>query len=205
MGKLPNLLFFMDQIKETSDLDVGIWMGRREAFGTVAGLCSAAEALALKRIRDEKLYQRLSMSYDEFCTKRLKSSRRQVDRVLRLLDEFGPQYFLVSQFRHVTPDEYRAIAGDVTSDGIRLGHDVIALLPENSAQVSAAVSELVERKKPMKVKAPLSLNAILTKCVALSHAIDEIRGNLTPMDAMKLERALLCVRLSASRKGARTL
>ena len=62
----------------------------------------------------------------------------------RLLDEFGPTYFHVAQMTHVTAEEYRAIAPHVSADGLRLDGDVVALLPENSEQVSAAVAELLD-------------------------------------------------------------
>ena len=143
-------------------------MGRREAFALVAGRCSAAQAESLRRIRDEKIYKQLSPSWEEFCSKRLGMSRRHVDRTLRLLDEFGPAYFHVAQMAHVTPEEYRAIAPHVSADGVRLDGAVVALLPENSEQVSAAVAELLEREKPAKEKPSLSFDAMVKRCDALT-------------------------------------
>ena len=47
--------------------DLGRWMGRRDAFGAIAGRCSAADAECLRLIRDKKAYVDLAPSWDEFC------------------------------------------------------------------------------------------------------------------------------------------
>jgi hypothetical protein len=62
-------------------LDLGRWMGRREAFGLMAGRCSAADAENLRRIRDEKLYKRLKCTWAEYCMRHLNVERRSVDRL----------------------------------------------------------------------------------------------------------------------------
>jgi hypothetical protein len=100
-------------------------MGRREAFAAVAGICSAAEAENLRRIRNEKSYLQLGLTWEEFCVERLRSSRRQVERVLGLLDEFGPDYFRMAQCRRLTPDEYRATAEHVSEERVRVANALI--------------------------------------------------------------------------------
>src|SRR4051794_30815992 len=92
--------------EEPAGIELGRWLGRREAFAAVAGRCSAAEAESLRRIRNERAYLEYDPSWEQFCIKRLGVSRRQIDRMLRLLDEFGTVYFLVAQLTHVTPEEY---------------------------------------------------------------------------------------------------
>jgi hypothetical protein len=105
----------------TSDeVNLGRWLGRREAFGLIAGRCSAAAAESLRHIRDEKLYRGVSRNWDEFCSAYLGVSRRNVERNIRLLEEFGPAFFYVSQIAHIGPEEYRAIAEHVSNEGIRL-------------------------------------------------------------------------------------
>ena len=42
---------------EKPDANLDRWLGRREAFGLIAGRCSAAEVESLRRIRTEKLYR----------------------------------------------------------------------------------------------------------------------------------------------------
>jgi hypothetical protein len=188
-----------------SAVELGRWMGRREAFAAVAGKCSAAEAESLQRIRQDKIYLQLDPSWEEFCTKRLGTSRRHVDRTLRLLEEFGPAYFHVAQMAHVTAEEYRAIAPHVSGDGVRLDGAVIALLPENSEQVSSAVAELLEREKPVKEKAPLSFEVVIKRCEALEEAVFGLDGSLEPIQRMRLTTAISRLRRAAAEKGANTL
>jgi hypothetical protein len=188
---------------EYSDLDR--LLGRREAFALVAGRSSAAAAESLRRIRDEKAYKLHYPTWEEFCIKRLGVSRRQIDRTLHLLDEFGPAYFHVAQMTHVSPDEYRAIAPHVSGDGVRLDGAVIALLPENSEQVSAAVAELLQREKPARTPAAPSFNALLKRCEALAEAFATMEAELEPIQQMKLTTAVSRLRRAAAKKGARTL
>jgi hypothetical protein len=179
-------------------------LGQREAFATVAGRCSAAAAETLRHVREEKLYLQLCKSWEEFCIKRIGVSRRQVDRTLHLLDEFGPAYFHVAQMAHVTPEEYRAIASHVSPDGVRLDGAVVALLPENSEQVSAAVAELLTREKPVKAKAPLSFDAVVKRCEALAEGIGTL-GSLDTMQKAKLTVMVGRVRAAAVEKGGYTI
>ena len=195
----------VERLGEPAGLDVGRWLGRREAFAAVAGRCSAAEAESLRRMRDDRFYKQLGLTWEEFCSKQLGSSRRQVERVLRQLDEFGPQFFHVAQMAHVTPEEYRAIAPHVSADGVRLDGAVVALLPENSEQVSAAVAELLEREKPAKEKPSLSFDAMLKRCDALTEAVERMTTLLAPLDGMKLALAISRLRRAAAQKGAQTL
>ena len=80
---------------------------------------------------------------DEFCAQHLGVSRRNVERSIRHLEEFGPAFFHVSQLAHISAQEYRAIAGHVTAVGVRLDGTEIALLPENSERVAGAVDRVV--------------------------------------------------------------
>jgi hypothetical protein len=198
----------MDQIIEFSGdpagFDLGRLIGRRDAFAAISGTCSAAEALAFRRIRDEELYKALSLTWEECCTK-LGVNRRQVDRMLALLKEFGPQYFQVAQFRHVTVEQYRALAPHVSDEGIHLDGEVIALLPENSELVSAAIDGLLEREKPVQQKAALSVQAMLKRCEALTEAIDKMAGQFAPVEAMRITTAISRLRRAAAEKGAKTL
>src|SRR5262245_27420889 len=128
-------------------VDLGRWMGRRDAFSVIAGACSAADVESLRRLRDEKQYSAVARNWDEFCTNHLRISRRTVDKNIGYLEEFGPQFFLLKQIAQVSPNEYRAIAEHVGPDGLRTSNGVIALLPEKSEQVSATVAELLKANK----------------------------------------------------------
>jgi hypothetical protein len=197
----------MDQIIERSGdplrFDLGRMFGRRDALAAISGKCSAAEALTFRRIRDGKEYKALNLTWEECCSK-LGVNRRQVERILKLLDEFGPQYFEVARLTHVTVDEYRAIAANISGEGVNLNGAVIALLPENREQVSAAVAELVEREKPAaEEKAPLSLDAIVKRCDALTAALERMTDEVQSLGAMRLTTSISRLRRAAAEKGAR--
>src|SRR5512133_4183419 len=77
-------------------------------------------------------------------------------RKLRL-DNCGRFMQIIVYPANGTSEEYRAIAPHVSADGVRVDGAVVALLPENSEQVSAAVAELLARERPAKAKPALSL------------------------------------------------
>ena len=129
-------------------IKLGSWMGRREAFGAMAGRCSAADIVCLKTMRDSRGYREIDCTWADFCTKHLKVSRRNVDRLIGYLEEFGPAYFQLSHLTHISVSDYRQIAASVTEEGISLDGSVVALLPENSGQLSEAISELLARINP---------------------------------------------------------
>ncbi len=124
------------------------WLGRREAFGTVAGRCSAADIECLRTIRNQRLFKSRARNWDEFCKKELRLSRRKIDDDIRHLEEFGPQFFQLAQLTRITPAQYRAIAQHVDSDGIHLDGQLIALLESNAEQIAAAVEDLRRRVEP---------------------------------------------------------
>jgi hypothetical protein len=122
--------------------ELGTILGQRKAFSVVAGRCSAAEAAAIRRLREERLYQASKLTWRQFCPHHLGMSRSQADHVIQLLEEFGPEYFEVTQLTKVPTEAYRAIAPAVKDGHIHWQSEAIALLPENSEKVAAAVAGL---------------------------------------------------------------
>jgi hypothetical protein len=127
---------------ESGEFDLGEILGERRAFGAVAGRCSAAEAACLRRIRNEKLYKSRSEHWNAFCIEYLGMSKRNADRIIRYLDEFGTVYFEIAQLTRISPETFRAIAPAVEDHQLRTGGETIALIPENARKVAAAVDEL---------------------------------------------------------------
>ena len=124
------------------DFELGMMLGSRRAFASVAGRCSAADAECLRRVREKKLYASRAATWDEFCPKFLGLSKAQANRLIRYLEEFGPDYFELAQLTRVTPEQYRAIAPSVREKSIHVQGEAIALIPENSDRIAAAVAEL---------------------------------------------------------------
>jgi hypothetical protein len=129
-------------VLESGEFDLGEIIGERRAFGAVAGRCSAAEAACLRRIRNEKLYKSRSEHWNAFCIEYLGRSKRNADRIIRYLDEFGPVYFEITQLTRISPETFRAIAPAVEDHQLRTGGETITLIPENARKVAAAVDEL---------------------------------------------------------------
>jgi hypothetical protein len=144
----------MEDLKTTLPADdegefaLGLMLGSRKAFAAVAGRCSAADAECLRRIRDEKLYLRRAATWEEFCPSHLGLSRAHANRIIHHLEEFGPDYFEIAQLTRITPEQYRAIAPAIRERNIHIDGQAIALIPENSDRVVAAVAALRQAATP---------------------------------------------------------
>jgi hypothetical protein len=123
-------------------LELGVVLGQSHAFGLVAGRCSAAQVQSLRRLRDEKLYKPCCEKWEDFCTHYLKMSRSEADRYIRLLEEFGPAYFELSQLTRISAETYRAIAPAIEDGVLHYNGKDIPLTADNSREVAAAVAEM---------------------------------------------------------------
>ncbi len=183
-------------------VNLGRWLGRREAFGLIAGRCSAAEAESLRHIREEKLYLGVARNWDEFCSVHVGASRRNVERSIRYLEEFGPAFFEIRQVTHITPEEYRAIAEHVYAEGIRLDGSLVALSPENSLDVSAAVAELLRRAQSESAPPePQGFVEVLRRCGSAANMLEASPSELNPLDRMELAEVLCRMLGSAAARG----
>jgi len=186
----------------TDGVELGRWLGRREAFGLVAGRCSAAAAESLRHIRDEKLYLDAARNWDEFCAVHVGASRRNVERSIHYLDEFGPLFFEVMQIAHIGPEEYRAIAGHVYAEGILLDDSMVPLSPENSVEVAAAVAELLRRAQSEPASPdPPAFVEVLKRCGTAARMLEASPAGLSPLDRMELAEVLCGMLNSAFARG----
>lgn len=128
---------------------VGRMVGHHEALGQIATRCTAANAGVLRRLREERLWQCEAASWDDFCETRLKISRRHANRLIRLLEDFGPAYFTIAQTTRISPEDYRkAIAPAVSDNILQFNGEAIAVVEENGARLAAAVAELKKQAAP---------------------------------------------------------
>lgn len=134
-------------------IDLGVWVGRKQAFGGMAGRCSAADAHSLRGMREEKKYRVLDLSWDEFCSRHLGISRSMADRTIRLFEEFGEAYFYLNGLIPIAPEDYRRIAASVTADGVVHGGETVAIVPQNALKLAAAVQHL-KRQARLALPAP---------------------------------------------------
>jgi hypothetical protein len=128
-------------------VDFGRILGQRRAFAAVAGRCSAAHAQLLRRIRDEKLYLPIAPSWRAFCGAHLAITRRHADRLIALLNRFGPIYFEISELIGLSPRQYLAIEPALREQGIVVNGEAISLIPENTPKVLEAVGELLRESR----------------------------------------------------------
>jgi hypothetical protein len=167
----------MNEVSKASpngDFDLGQWIGRRQAFGLIAGRCSAADAECIRRIRDEKLYRNRNADWGEFCEQHLHMSRSNADRLIRLLERFGPDYFQISQITRVSADQYRAIAPLVAGGCLQVDGESVPLTPENSERIAAAVATFRQAARPPAAERT-RLAALEAECGRLLRAFREER------------------------------
>jgi hypothetical protein len=188
-----------DQHNSTSDLELGTLIGRRQAFSIIAGRCSAADAACLRQIRNQKSYRKLELGSKEFCSQHLGMSHTQANRLISYLDEFGPEYFDLAQLTGISPDEYRAIAPAVKDQAIHYNGQVIALLPENTGQLTAAVSGL-RREAPRTASATPTVSSaerlrrVEHRSAEFLTEIRELAGSrLEPMERSRLASVLVAI------------
>jgi hypothetical protein len=128
-------------------LDLGRLLGQRRAFAAVTGRCTAADAQLLRRIHDEKLYRPLAKTWEGFCGPHLAVSRRHADRLISLLNRFGPIYFELSQLIGISPREYLAIEPAVREHSIVVNGEAISLIPENAPKILEAVGRVLHKPR----------------------------------------------------------
>jgi hypothetical protein len=158
-------------------LELGVNLGQHHAFGLIAGRCSSAQAQTLKRLREDKLYVQCDPIWREFCPKYLGMSSSQADRIISCLDEFGPQFFQLSQLTRISAETYRAIAPAIRDGAIQANGEPIELAPENARQVAAAVAELRRdalEKKPAAVPRERRVGEMLGRFTALVDAVQKL-------------------------------
>jgi hypothetical protein len=178
------------------DVNLGRLLGRREAFTMVAARCSAADAALLRQIRDERLYLGHAKDWDEFCTAHLGMRRSNANRLIGLLNEFGPQYFEVAQLTRISPATYRAIAPSIRDGALHTNGEAIALIPENAERVAAAVAEL----RPAENKPARDHAAELCElCDCLALKAEEIAANKENWDTITSALLGLAGQLSIAR------
>jgi hypothetical protein len=121
--------------------------------------------------------------------------------MIRLFEEFGPSYFEVSQLTRISAETYRLIASSVHDKSIHIdGQSPIALIPENTAQVTAAVAELRRRADVQTKPAPTrkqKIEALARQCGAVADVFDDLVAGCSHEERESLwkVRAHLLIRL----------
>jgi hypothetical protein len=123
-------------------LEIGTWLGRRQAFSVMVGRCSAADAQCLRELRESKKYKSLGLTWEECCRQRAGISRSAADQIIRNLEEFGPDYFVIAQVTGISANEYRRITASVHNHRLLHAGEEIPIEVENAPRLLAAVETL---------------------------------------------------------------
>src|ERR1700730_10495883 len=94
--------------------ELGQWLGRKQAFGLIAGKTAAAEVECMRRIRDGNLFRAKGVDWSEFCQHYAGVTSSYANRLIRQFEEFGPNYFDLSKIVRISAESYRKIAESVS-------------------------------------------------------------------------------------------
>ena len=123
-------------------VNAGAWIGRQQAFALIGSKCSAAQAQCLREIRESHAYEKLGVTWDEFCPRYAAISRSKADDLIRRLDEFGQDYFRICEVARISPEAYRQIADLVHGETVELDGQAVPLIPENAPRIRLGIRNL---------------------------------------------------------------
>ena len=176
-------------------VDLGTWMGRKQAFSLMAGRCSAADAECIRKLRGDRTYRTLGLNWDKFCRERLGISRSNADSIVRQLEEFGPAFFTLAQVMHITADEYRRISSAVTGEKLLHAGEEIPIEAENAPRLAAAIEDMRRQRAEEAAATPsadsqvtcVDIDAVFAKIEsaveALGQDVEEARA--LPLDTVR--------------------
>ena len=155
-------------------IDAGAWVGRQQAFAVIANKCSAAQALCLKQVRETRLYEKLDLTWDEFCKEYAGIGRACADRLIQQHEEFGDAYFRLSEIARISPETYRQIAGQVSDESLEFDGGKLALIPENGPRIRAAIQTMRTQLKQARDASQPAVPGILQLHMRLDAVIEGI-------------------------------
>ena len=135
-------------------IESGAWIGRQQAFAVIASKCSAAQALALKQMKDSRVYDQIGLSWPDFCLKYVGLGRERVDALIRQYNEFGEAYFRLSQIARISPDSYRELAPKVAGEVVTIDGKDYPMTAANAVKIRAALIKLRRERDEARRAAP---------------------------------------------------
>jgi hypothetical protein len=192
---------------EPSAVNIGVWIGRQQAFSLMRGCSTLAQARALKEVRESRIYEALGLTWEEFCRHYAGISKRYADRIIRQLDENGEAYFRLSEVARVGPETFRQIAGSVTAETIEIDGEKVALSVENGPRIRAAIQKLRTQapKPPQSAPAPSSepnwqarFDAFIGELTRMPRATPEQRSAIRYMAGKAIHSISLLVKYMES-------
>jgi hypothetical protein len=161
----------MDTVKNC--MESGAWIGRQQAFAVIASKCSAAQAAALKEIRESRAYEQLSLTWEEFVEQYVGVSRERADAIIRQFAEFGEDYFRLAQIARISPETYRQVAPTVANDTVEIDGEKLELNIPNAVKIRAAIKKMRDRMNEAQRAADLRQSLGLTQLRSRQDALIE--------------------------------
>lgn len=162
--------------------DIGISVGRQQAFSAVSGKCAGAQALGLKQIRDSRSYEELGLTWEEFCKQHAGISRPHADTLIRRYGEFGDAFFRVSEITRVSQETFRHIAGQVDGDVIEIDGEKLSLTPENAPRIRDGIRKLrSELKHALSPHRPFTCPSITDMQVRVDSLLEQWSRLIRPI------------------------
>ncbi|HEV2447047.1 MAG TPA: hypothetical protein VGS58_14045 [Candidatus Sulfopaludibacter sp.] len=135
-------------------LDIGSCMGRQQAFAAMANQCSAARALCLKQARESRAFERLAITWDQFCIDYAGISRATADRMIHQYESFGDAYFRLSDIARISPETFQLVAGSIQDGALEVEGESVPLTPEHASKIRAAIKTIRARRRKAFAPAP---------------------------------------------------
>ena len=114
-------------------------------------------------------------------------SRAEADHIVRLLNEFGPSYFELSQLIRISAETFRAIAPAVSDGMLHHKGEAIPINGENARKVAVAVAEIrgaMPKKSAASSESAQSLqqrvNILADRCVTILAKLDQASSHDYP-------------------------
>jgi len=154
-------------------LELGSWIGRGQAFGSVANQTLAAQAKCLHTIRENNAYQSVCATWEEFCQQYVGLARRRVDELIEKVEEFGETYFRLAEIVRISPDSYRQIADRIVESSIEIGGELVPIVAENGARIRGAVARLRSEMRQARHEADIHSSPDISRLMSRVDSIYE--------------------------------
>lgn len=164
--------------------DVLIEIGRQQAFGYMASKGAAAQAQILSKIKRQKSYKRLGMTWDDFCMHHAGMSRPTAEAMIKRLEEFGATYFQLSEVVRVSPDTFRQLEGSIEDGVIVYGGDRVEITRNNAERIR----EIVEASRAEVRRAKQAEADAKQRAKEMTAARDEERERADQLDKAERKR-----------------
>lgn len=169
----------MEPIETMENLfEAGTLRGRSQAFASIAARCSAAAAQYLRETRETRQYRASGLNWSQYCRQRLGISKATVNRIIRLDEELGPNYYRFNSCIPINPREYRRIAAAITDGGISYQGEIISLDPENAPKLAPIVQAL-RRESAQQIA------AVASACEALAKVEKSLETTLRQLERIQ--------------------